>query len=152
VAVAKRSESSGAAAAAADPEQYQRFLDAARELGCGDSEERFAEVVRKVASHRPPRSDAAQSVTIKADNAPLLAALAELTAAELPPHIRLRLLDLGQLAPKLVRLEVDNRPALGATEVLVTLQPSELLLDLLAAVRAGDGEVQVVESPLRHEA
>lgn len=34
---------------AAEPEQYQRFLDAARELGCDESEERFAQVVRAIA-------------------------------------------------------------------------------------------------------
>jgi hypothetical protein len=38
-----------------DPEQYQRFVEAARELGCDESEERFVEVVRKVAA---PKSEA----------------------------------------------------------------------------------------------
>ena len=32
--------------------QSDRFIDAARELGCDESEEAFAEVVRQVAGHR----------------------------------------------------------------------------------------------------
>jgi hypothetical protein len=36
-----------------DPEQSKRFIEAAKELGCDDSEERFIETVRKVASAPP---------------------------------------------------------------------------------------------------
>ncbi len=36
-----------------DPEQSKRFIEAARELGCDESEERFIETVRKVASAPP---------------------------------------------------------------------------------------------------
>ncbi len=39
-----------------DPEQSKRFIEAARELGCDDSEERFIETVRKVASAPPARN------------------------------------------------------------------------------------------------
>ena len=35
-------------------DQYQRFVEAARELGCDESEERFAEVVRTVAKAPVP--------------------------------------------------------------------------------------------------
>lgn len=35
-------------------DQYRRFVEAARELGCDDSEERFAEVVRTVATAPVP--------------------------------------------------------------------------------------------------
>ena len=35
-----------------ESEQRQKFIDAARELGCDESEERFAGVVRRVVSHR----------------------------------------------------------------------------------------------------
>lgn len=41
-----------------DLEQHQRFVETARELGCDDSEERFAEVVRTVA--KAPVSSAAE--------------------------------------------------------------------------------------------
>ena len=34
-------------------EQSQRFIDAARELGCDESEERFNETLRAVAKHKP---------------------------------------------------------------------------------------------------
>jgi hypothetical protein len=34
-------------------EQVSRFKEAARELGCDDSEEAFDEALRKVARHRP---------------------------------------------------------------------------------------------------
>jgi hypothetical protein len=40
--------------------QRQRFIEAARELGCDESEEAFAEVVRQVAS-APPAPAAAKS-------------------------------------------------------------------------------------------
>ena len=36
-----------------DPEQSKRFIEAAKELECDDSEERFIETVRKVASAPP---------------------------------------------------------------------------------------------------
>ena len=39
-----------------DPEQSRKFMEAARELGCDDSEERFIETVRKVASAPPTRN------------------------------------------------------------------------------------------------
>lgn len=39
--------------AANDAAQSQRFIDAARELGCDESEERFNEALRKVAKHKP---------------------------------------------------------------------------------------------------
>ncbi len=39
-----------------DPEQSRRFIEAAKELGCDESEERFIETVRKVASAPPARN------------------------------------------------------------------------------------------------
>jgi hypothetical protein len=40
------------AKAPSDPEQHRRFVDASRELGCDESEERFAQVVRTVVTAR----------------------------------------------------------------------------------------------------
>jgi hypothetical protein len=37
--------------------QSERFKQAARELGCDDSEERFVETVRKVAKAPPARNE-----------------------------------------------------------------------------------------------
>jgi uncharacterized protein (DUF2236 family) len=47
-----------------DPEQSKRFIEAARELECDDSTERFVETVRKVASAPPtPRPSKAKPKT-----------------------------------------------------------------------------------------
>jgi hypothetical protein len=35
-------------------EQGNKFIEAARALGCDESEERFAAALRKVAAHKPP--------------------------------------------------------------------------------------------------
>jgi hypothetical protein len=48
----------GKQAKKASLDQYQRFVEATRELGCDESEERFAEVVRTVAkAHVPSASE-----------------------------------------------------------------------------------------------
>ncbi len=52
-----------------DAEQVQRFIEAARELGCDDSEERFAEVVRTVAK-APVPSAAEMKVEARAARKP----------------------------------------------------------------------------------
>ena len=39
----------------ADSEQYARFLEAARELGCEEHADRLNEVLRRVAKMPPPR-------------------------------------------------------------------------------------------------
>ncbi len=49
-----------------DPEQSKRFIEAARELGCDESEERFIETVRKVAS-APPAPGPSKAKPGKAD-------------------------------------------------------------------------------------
>jgi hypothetical protein len=41
-----------------DNQQAQRFAQAARELGCDDSEERFLETVRKIAKAPPQHKTA----------------------------------------------------------------------------------------------
>jgi hypothetical protein len=46
----------------ADPEQYQRFLEAARELGCDESEEALERAVRAVAH---PRQSSAETDYIR---------------------------------------------------------------------------------------
>ncbi len=40
-----------------DPEQYERFLEAARELGCEENRDRLDEVVRRAAKMPPPRQE-----------------------------------------------------------------------------------------------
>ncbi len=39
----------------ADPAQYERFKEAARELGCEEHPERLDEVIRRTAKLPPPR-------------------------------------------------------------------------------------------------
>ena len=41
----------------ADPEQYARFLEAARELGCEENVDRLDEVVRRAAKLPPGRAE-----------------------------------------------------------------------------------------------
>jgi hypothetical protein len=41
----------------ADPEQYQRFLEAARELGCEESAEQMEEVIKRAAKLPSERRD-----------------------------------------------------------------------------------------------
>jgi hypothetical protein len=36
-------------------EQGRRFVEAARALGCDESEERFDAALKKVAAHKPPK-------------------------------------------------------------------------------------------------
>jgi hypothetical protein len=52
-----------------DPEQYRRFVEAARELGCDDDEERFAEVVRTVARAPVPSASEIKAGAKAARNA-----------------------------------------------------------------------------------
>ena len=47
----------GSSANVADPEQYQRFLDAAREHGCAENVGQLDEVVRRMAKLPPPRRE-----------------------------------------------------------------------------------------------
>ena len=44
---------SKAAAGAADPDQAERFIEAARELGCEDNLARFDEAVKRIGKARP---------------------------------------------------------------------------------------------------
>lgn len=41
---------------AKDKSQRGRFIEAARELGCGEDEDAFDKALRKIASERPPQS------------------------------------------------------------------------------------------------
>lgn len=44
-----------------DPAQSERFKQAARELGCDESEERFDEALRAVAKHKPKPDQPSQA-------------------------------------------------------------------------------------------
>ena len=55
---ARAGRSQEQAANIADPEQYQRFLDAAHELGCEENSGRLDEIVRRTATLPPPRASA----------------------------------------------------------------------------------------------
>jgi hypothetical protein len=49
----------------ADKSQRERFIEAARELGCDEVEEAFDKALRKIASERPPASVRQRKAPIK---------------------------------------------------------------------------------------
>lgn len=73
-------------------------------------------------------------------------ALAELQAhiGILPPELRQRLFDISNFAAELIRFEVNPCGA-GAVQMTVRAYPSDRLLLLLAAFRAGDVDFTAVE-------
>jgi hypothetical protein len=86
----------------------------------------------------------AASITVQADAAPLIATideLEELTSLEGFREFFERTFGLDNFAAKLVCLE--SKATEGA--LLISLEPSDRLLDFLAAARAGDFERNLVE-------
>ena len=78
-------------------------------------------------------------LVLQSDAGPLLDALNQVRASLEPLHeVRDGLLDLCEFPSELVRLEADSLAASGAGQVFIRFQPSDRLLSLLAAVRAGD--------------
>ena len=59
-------------------------------------------------------------------------------ASERSAELGQRLLDLGDLCTHLVCVDADHTPALAAGQFGIRLQFSDALLELVAAVRAGD--------------
>ncbi len=51
------SENSESLETSLEPSQSQKFIEAARELGCAEDESAFDEMVKKVAKAPPPRQD-----------------------------------------------------------------------------------------------
>lgn len=64
--------------------------------------------------------------------------------ADLAADLRQLLADVALDSLHLCRVDSD-RPALGAGDALVTLEPSERVLELLAALRARHGDLLGVE-------
>lgn len=95
------------------------------------------------------------NVFLHAEASALQSAVAELNAVlgggslqlegELARKFRQLFVDRVLDPAKLIR--VDSNPAADGTgDVLVSFQPSDLFLDLLAALRAGDLNIDVVEA------
>lgn len=95
-----------------------------------------------------------QVLVLGGDATPLRLALDELSRLGADGRLQLEL----DRSPKFRQLVVDgffdsdqlarvdcNLPAAGAVDALVSFHPSDLLLELLAALRAGDGDDGVVE-------
>lgn len=85
-----------------------------------------------------------QTVSIKIDDTKLSQVLSELQSAQLSPEIRNRLLHLLDSSGQLVRLDVDCLAAPVAGECRVALEPSDALLDALAATRAREGDARAL--------
>lgn len=83
----------------------------------------------------------------------LLAEVKSLVAAigpvELLPDIAARFVDAPERINDLARLEKRPAPA-GARETVLALEPTELLLELVAALRATQGESLVVGNQIGH--
>lgn len=52
---------------AADPAQFARFIEAARELGCDESPDAFEAALKKVARHKPVEEKPAHGLTEPTD-------------------------------------------------------------------------------------
>lgn len=79
-------------------------------------------------------------LTLKADTEAFCAALAELgdLISSAPEIVSKDLLGLDDLVGELVRIRSDGSPTASANELTVTLEPTDLLRRLVAALRAGD--------------
>lgn len=76
------------------------------------------------------------SIKLRCDSSPFESALAELKALDLSGEIVGRLIGLIDSGRQVARLE--QAPAHRAGELLYLIEPSDELLKLLAAARAGD--------------
>jgi len=93
------------------------------------------------------------TVQIRADSAPLEAIFQELQElveiGNLSLELRQRLLSFLEGSSELVRIQTDDRATRTGT-LLVTLHPSDRLLGLLAACRAGNLDRFLVKESLTH--
>ena len=81
------------------------------------------------------------AVKIQCDDQPLQAAIRSLEALrQSSPELVKRFLDGIDSSSQLVCIDTDGSATATAGDLWVTFQPSNLLLDFLAAVRAGKGE------------
>ena len=93
-------------------------------------------------------------LSIKMDGGPMQDALIELSEllVKAPQAIGQRLVELVENGAKLSVLENDRGSALGAGEFVMVAKPANGLLHLLAALRAGDCDLLVVERSFGHDA
>jgi len=47
-------------------EQYNRFIETARKLGCDEDKERFEKSLGKIAAYKPPKEQTPKEITKKA--------------------------------------------------------------------------------------
>lgn len=86
-------------------------------------------------------------LSIETDASPLQATLGELLeqAADLPLEIRNGLVRRFESIAQTFRVDLDNSAAAGAGNLRVVLQPSDALLELVGALRAGQFDFLSVE-------
>lgn len=130
--------------------QLERFKRVARELQCDDDEQRFAERVRKVAGAKPvhlgSKGRSGTSLTLAVDASGLEAALTEAAVLlQSFPEVAKKLFGFGDPLAELVRFDSDIAAAAGTGELVVRLEPSDLLLRHLATLRARDVDLSAIE-------
>jgi hypothetical protein len=96
------------------------------------------------------------SISLDLDGSAYLVALDELEslAPSLPEGVRqflVSVFDTPDLSSQLGVIEQDEHFALGARELRIRLQPSDRLLMLLAAMRAGDCDLHRVQQIFGHD-
>jgi len=92
------------------------------------------------------------TVLLTADISRFEAAITEFgdLLASAPEGVTQKLVGLCDVPDQLCRIDNDTAPAAGTCELVVRLQPSDLLLDLLQAMRAGDFDAHVINGCADH--
>lgn len=94
------------------------------------------------------------ALTLSFDMAAFEAALGELLAladaGKLAPEVCERLVGVVEAGGKVFVLEVDRGAAAAAGHLVMRAKPSDLFLGFMAACRAGDAQLGLVEDALRH--
>ena len=152
--------------------QFDRFVETARALGCDEEKERFEEALGKIARHKLPPDGLKHSkkrrrrtlanepdfslmerqvrLSMKEPDWLLeLKTLAEFP--DFPLEIVKGLIDFAESPQQFVMFKVNDGGAAVARECVVSLDPSDSLLSLMSALRTWNANFNVVkhgESPI----
>jgi hypothetical protein len=102
--------------------------------------------LRSVPFHVAIADEVRPTIELKCDSRQTQADIQLLAqAAQRSMQVRQRLIDLVDFAPELVRFDTDHSLATAACELRIRLELSDALLELVAAIRAGQFDGLVVE-------